>query len=143
MQITSFNFSKIGTSKPRINGVGVGFIYFRNKMIYVEITEDSFIDAMNLAHTSKGHGFSDDGLKALFKYFSDEYFADYFELDPTWTSREFMEIKNPLTILEAPFLKRRIQFKGSIEKTVAMRKALNIKTTRAIYGGIPYCHISP
>jgi hypothetical protein len=31
-------------------------------MIYVEITEDSFIDAMNLAHTSKGHGFSDDGL---------------------------------------------------------------------------------
>jgi hypothetical protein len=52
-------------------------------------------------------------------------------------------IKNPLTILEAPFLKRRIQFKGSIEKTVAMRKALNIKTTRAIYGGIPYSHISP
>ncbi|VVM18748.1 hypothetical protein BSPWISOXPB_4413 [uncultured Gammaproteobacteria bacterium] len=63
-------------------------------MIYVEITEDSFIDAMNLAHKSKGHGFSDDGLKALFKHFSDEYFADYFELDPTWTSREFMEYKN-------------------------------------------------
>jgi hypothetical protein len=41
-------------------------------MIYVEITEDSFIDAMNLAHKSKGHGFSDDGLKALFKYFSDD-----------------------------------------------------------------------
>jgi hypothetical protein len=56
---------------------------------------------------------------------------------------KIIAIKNPLTILEAPFLKRRIQFKGSIEKTVAMRKALNIKTTRAIYGGIPYSHISP
>jgi hypothetical protein len=33
----------------------------------------------------------------------------------------------------------RVQFKGSIEKTVAMRKALKIKTTRAIYGGIPCC----
>ena len=64
------------------------------KMIYVEITEDSFIDAMNLAHKSKRHGFSHDGLKALFKYFKDEYYADYFELDPTWISREFTEYKN-------------------------------------------------
>jgi hypothetical protein len=30
---------------------------------------------MNLAHKSKGHGFSHDGLKALFKHFSDEYFG--------------------------------------------------------------------
>ena len=63
-------------------------------MIYVEITEDSFIDAMNLAHKSKGHGFSENGLKALFKYFSDEYFGSYFELDPAWISRDFMEYEN-------------------------------------------------
>ena len=63
-------------------------------MIYVEITEDSFIDAMNLAHKPKGHGFSEDGLKALFKYYSDEYFADYFELEPTWISSDFTEYKN-------------------------------------------------
>jgi hypothetical protein len=42
-------------------------------MIYVEIDEDSFIDRMDLAHKSKGHGFSEDGLKALFKYLSDAY----------------------------------------------------------------------
>jgi hypothetical protein len=30
----------------------------------------------------------------LFKYFKDEYYADYFELDPTWISRDFMEYKN-------------------------------------------------
>ena len=63
-------------------------------MIYVEITEDSFIDRMNLAHKSKGHGFSEDGLKALFKYFSDDYFAEYFELDPTSISSDFTEYKN-------------------------------------------------
>jgi hypothetical protein len=68
-------------------------------MIYVEITEDSFIDAMNLAHKSKGHGFSEDGLKALFKYFSDEYFADYFELDPTWTSLFVVHHLSPLLFL--------------------------------------------
>jgi hypothetical protein len=44
---------------------------------------------------------------------------------------------------EAIMIYVEIRFKGSIEKTVAMRKALNIKTTRAIYGGIPYSHISP
>jgi hypothetical protein len=30
-------------------------------MIYVEIDEDSFTDRMNLAHKSKGHGFTEDG----------------------------------------------------------------------------------
>jgi hypothetical protein len=53
-------------------------------MIYVQIDEDDFIDRMNKAHESTTHGFSHDGLKALFKYFKDEYYADYFELDPTW-----------------------------------------------------------
>ena len=63
-------------------------------MIYVEIDEDDFIDRMNKAHQFATHGFSHDGLKSLFKYFRDEYYADYFELDPTWISRDFMEYKN-------------------------------------------------
>ena len=63
-------------------------------MIYVEIDEDDFIDRMNKAHQFATHGFSHDGLKALFKYFKDEYYADYFELDPTWISRDFTEYKN-------------------------------------------------
>jgi hypothetical protein len=37
-------------------------------MIYAQIDEDDFIDRMNKAHESTTHGFSDDGLKALFKY---------------------------------------------------------------------------
>ena len=63
-------------------------------MIYVEIDEDSFIDRMNLAHKSKGHGFSEDGLKALFKYLSDAYSGDYLELHPNWISSDFKEFKD-------------------------------------------------
>jgi hypothetical protein len=40
-----------------------------------EIDEDDFIDRMNKAHQFATHGFSHDGLKALFKYFKDEYYA--------------------------------------------------------------------
>lgn len=63
-------------------------------MIYVEITEDSFIDRMNLAHKPKGHGFSEDGLKALFEYLSDAYSGDYLELHPNWISSAFKEYKD-------------------------------------------------
>jgi hypothetical protein len=63
-------------------------------MIYVEIDEDSFIDRMNLAHKAKGHGFSEDGLKALFKYLSDAYSGDYLELHPNWISSAFIEYKD-------------------------------------------------
>jgi hypothetical protein len=61
---------------------------------------------MNKAHQFATHGFSHDGLKALFKYFKDEYYADYFELDPTWISRDFMEYKNMNTyiIIASPFV---------------------------------------
>jgi hypothetical protein len=37
-------------------------------MLYVQIDEDDFIDRMNRAHESTTHGFSDDGLKALFGF---------------------------------------------------------------------------
>jgi hypothetical protein len=33
-------------------------------------------------------------LIALIDYFSDEYFGSYFELDPAWISRDFMEYEN-------------------------------------------------
>jgi hypothetical protein len=39
-------------------------------MIYVEIDEEDFIDRMNKAHQFATHGFSHDGLKALFKHFT-------------------------------------------------------------------------
>jgi hypothetical protein len=44
--------------------------------------------------SNKGHGFSEDGLKALFKYLSDAYSGDYLELHPNWISSAFIEYKD-------------------------------------------------
>ena len=63
-------------------------------MIYVQIDEDDFIDRMNKAHESTTHGFSDDGLKALFDHLNKESDYNDTELDPINISRSFTEYKN-------------------------------------------------
>jgi hypothetical protein len=63
-------------------------------MIYVQIDEDDFIDRMNRAHESTTHGFSHEGLKALFKYIEEEAKYNDTELDPIAISCDFVEYKN-------------------------------------------------
>jgi hypothetical protein len=62
-------------------------------MLYIKIDEDDFIDRMNRAHESTTHGFSDDGLKALFKYLEEESKYNDEELDPIAISCHFVEYK--------------------------------------------------
>jgi hypothetical protein len=69
-------------------------------MIYVQIDEDDFIDRMNKAHESTTHGFSHDGLKALFKYLVKESDYNDTELDPINISRSFTEYKNMDEVLK-------------------------------------------
>jgi hypothetical protein len=63
-------------------------------MIYIKIDEDDFIDRMNRAHESTTHGFSEEGLKALFKYLEEESKYNDEELDPIAISCHFIEYKN-------------------------------------------------
>ena len=63
-------------------------------MIYIQIDEDDFIDRMNKAHDSTTHGFSEEGLKALFAHLNEESDYNDTELDPIAISCGFIEYKN-------------------------------------------------
>ena len=63
-------------------------------MLYIQIDEDDFIDRMNRSHESTTHGFSEEGLKALFEYLDEESDYNDTELDPVAISCGFIEYKN-------------------------------------------------